>query len=102
VNRLRRPDCEVPGAESRYFLFVGEAGGCLGGMQDFYGAYGTPAAAREAVPEDVHWAEIAAVREGTLQVVMAGARIDGCWRWQDLDTGDAPLFTHAPGGETAA
>lgn len=102
MNGARPPDQEAPRAESHYFLFVGEAGSCLGGMQDFYGAYDTPAAAREAVPEEVHWAEIAAVREGILQVVVAGARSDGGWRWQDLDLGDAPQFAHAPGDETAA
>ncbi|HET7772171.1 MAG TPA: hypothetical protein VFN74_25585, partial [Chloroflexota bacterium] len=59
-----------------YFLFVGEAGSELGGMQDYYGSYPDPTAARRSIPADVHWAELAAVRHGSLEIVAAGRRTD--------------------------
>ena len=70
---------------ARYFLFVGETGSCLGGMQDYYGAYGGAPAARAAVPDGVDWAERATVRDGRLVVVATGRRRGRAWRWEDLD-----------------
>ena len=67
-------------------MFVGEAGSELGGMQDYYGSYRDPAAARRSVPDNVHWAEVATVRHGCLEIVAAGQRIDGAWQWDDETT----------------
>ena len=69
----------------RYFVFAGEAGSCLGGMQDFYGAYGSIDAARSAVPPDTDWAEVAIVRDNTLVVVLSGQRDGATWDWRNLD-----------------
>ncbi len=76
-----------------YFLFVGEDGSALGGMQDYYGSYRTPGAARRAVPEGVHWAELATVRRGRLEVIGSGRRHAGAWRWDgggDTEKGPTP------------
>jgi hypothetical protein len=72
---------DAPGS---YFLFVGEDGSALGGMQDYYGSYRRVEAARRAVPADVQWAEVAAVRDGRLEVVASGRRtgIHGRWQWR--------------------
>jgi len=70
---------DAPGS---YFLFVGEDGSALGGMQDYYGSYRRIEAARRAVPADVQWAEVAAVRDGRLEVVAAGHRAGTRWRWR--------------------
>jgi hypothetical protein len=73
----------------RYFLFAGEAGGCLGGMQDFYGAYDRPVDAQRAAPTEADWAEIAVFRQGTLDVVSVGERRGCVWRWDDQSSGEA-------------
>ena len=88
---------QLPGPLGRCFLFVGDAGSCLGGMQDYYGAYDDVAAAQGAVPDGVHWAEVAAVRDGCLEVVATGERLNGEWRWNDLDAIVAPGTVHAAG-----
>lgn len=71
-------------APKRFFLFVGDVGNALGGMQDYYGAYGRLPSALRAVPSEVNWAEVAVVRHGRLEVVAMGERDDHHghgWRW---------------------
>ena len=76
------------GAAARYFLFVGEDGSCLGGMEDYYGGYETLDAAIAAAPREVHWAEVATVgAEGGLEVVASGKRLHATWRWRELTDG---------------
>jgi hypothetical protein len=82
---------EMAAGATRYFLFVGESGSCLGGMQDYYGAYGEPRAAQAAIPAGVDWAELATVRDGRLVVVATGRRRGPTWLWEDLD-GTATLL----------
>ena len=67
------------------FVFAGDDGACLGGMQDYYGTYGSTAAAMRAAPADAHWAEIAALRDGRLVMVATGRRRGPTWEWEDLD-----------------
>ena len=99
-GRSASPTAESQGEQC--FLFVGEAGSPLGGMQDYYGAYGSSLAARRAVPEGVHWAEIAAVRGGTLEVVATGERTGGGWHWQNLDAPHAtPPAATPPAADSA-
>ena len=77
-------------AKTYYFLFAGEAGSCLGGMEDYYGAYARAAAAQAAVPSAADWADIATVRNGTLLVIVAGERHGRSWRWRNLDDEGEP------------
>ena len=76
-----------------YFLFVGDTGSCLGGMQDYYGAYDSLDAAIAAAPGEVHWAEVAAIADGRLEVVATGEHLTATWRWCALEE---------PAGETAS
>ena len=83
--RVSRATRSLPQPRAPYFLFVGEAGSCLGGMQDYYGAYDCLPAAQCAVPEGVDWAEVAAIENRSLTVVITGERHGRRWRWQKLD-----------------
>ena len=89
----------------RYFLFVSEAGSCLGGMQDYYGAYDDLPAAQRAVPVGVDWAEVATIEAGSLVVVLTGERDGACWWWLPSSTTDGTVDTRdteAPLSEPAA
>jgi hypothetical protein len=70
-----------------HFVFAGDDGACLGGMQDYYGAYGSTAAAMRAAPPGAHWAEVAALLGNRLVVVASGRRSGGRWKWQRQETG---------------
>jgi len=94
--RTRRP--RESGSAARYFLFVGEDGSCLGGMEDYYGGYETLAAAMAAAPREVHWAEVATVGDqGGLEVVASGKRLHATWRWRELTDGRAEGASGAVG-----
>jgi hypothetical protein len=90
----------MEGASMRYFLFVGEAGGGLGGMQDYYGTYSGIEAARRAVPAGVDWAEVATVRYGRLELFAEGERMDGKWRWRQITADDADYRRTRPRGRS--
>lgn len=86
------------GSAARYFLFVGEDGGCLGGMDDYYGGYETLAAAMAAAPREVHWAEVATLGDqGGLEVVASGKRRRATWRWSEVTDGRAEGASRAVG-----
>ena len=82
---VSRSDRRAASQSTLYFLFVGDAGSCLGGMQDYYGGYDSLAAAIAAAPAEVHWAEVATVAAGRLEVVATGERLDATWRWCELE-----------------